>query len=182
MNKKQVLVSIALIILLIVAAICLLKPNKTINNEHKNASTVSNTNTSQIEQEQVAKTNKKTHDKTTLNLTVTANNRQENVKKANLYNSAAGLTMPLSAVSIASELPTNIQDKVTDIGNKGTIFMMQQLPNKLLIITENTNNIRHNIEFSEISLDNGHQVNTTLGYSDKMKDSLKINSVNQNGL
>lgn len=171
MNKKQVLIGIILIILLIVAAICLLKPNKTINNEPKNTSAVSNNNTLPSEQETVTKADKKTHDKTTLSLTVTANNPQKSVKKANLYNSAAGLTMPLSVVSMVSELPTNIQNKVTDIGNKGTIFMMQQLPNKLLIITENTDNIRHNIEFSEISLDNGHQVNTTLGYSDKMKDS-----------
>ena len=40
-----------------------------------------------------------------------------------------------------------------------------------MIIADNPANIRHSIEFTEISVNNGQLNTTTLGYSDKMEDS-----------
>ena len=93
------------------------------------------------------------------------------IKKANLYNSDNGVVVPLSTISIISTLPQNIQDKVLKIAETNNIFMTKRIKDKLLVITDNPDNIRHCIEFTEISINNGHQVKTTLGYNDKMKDS-----------
>ena len=91
------------------------------------------------------------------------------IKRANLYNSDS--VIPLSAISIVSSLPQNIQDKVSSIVSSNNVFMAKKSGDKLLIITDNPNNIRHCVEFIEISLKNGHQTKTTFGYNDKMKDS-----------
>mgnify|MGYP006988875729 CR=1 FL=1 len=88
-----------------------------------------------------------------------------------LYRSAAADSMPLSVLAAISDMPKTIQDKVSKIAEANNIYMMQKNNDKLIIITDNPSNIRHCVEFNEISLKNGHQIKTTLGYNDKFKDS-----------
>ncbi len=91
------------------------------------------------------------------------------VRKVNLYTTDS--LVPLSTISVISSLPKNIQDKVLQISQTNNIYMAKRKHDKLLIIADNPDNIRHCVEFIEISLKNGHQITTTLGYNDKMKDS-----------
>ena len=112
-----------------------------------------------------------------------ADNNEQDVKKAsieiedsylsktNLYNNGSGIDVPLSTIGLLSEMPQVIQEKVAAIAENNNIFMTKRHNDKLLIITDNPNNIRHCIEFNEISIKNGHQIKTTLGYNDKMQDS-----------
>lgn len=93
------------------------------------------------------------------------------VTKTNLYNDLPASALPLSAISIISELPQNIKDEVLKISETNNIYMIQPKKDKLLVVSENPENIRHNVEFTEISLHSGQQIKTTLGYNDKMKDS-----------
>lgn len=93
------------------------------------------------------------------------------VKKTNLYNEIPSSTLPLSAISEVANLPENIQNLVSQIISTNNIYMIQKHNNKVLIITNNPENLRHNVEFTEISLTNGQQTETTLGYNDKIKDS-----------
>lgn len=92
-------------------------------------------------------------------------------KNANLYKDPSSFSMPLSAIALVSELPHNIQAKVSKIAENNSIYMIQRNKDKIIIITDNPENIRHSIEFTEITLSNGHETKTTLGYNDKMKDS-----------
>ena len=78
--------------------------------------------------------------------------------------------MPLSAITLVSELPKNIQTKISKIAENNSIFMIQKNKDKIIIITDNPENIRHSIEFTEITISNGHETKTTLGYNDKIKD------------
>lgn len=93
----------------------------------------------------------------------------KNVRKVNLY--TTDTLMPLSTISVISSLPKNIQNKVLQISQTNNIFMAKKQHDKLLIIADNPDNIRHCVQFIEITLKNGHQITTTLGYNDKMKDS-----------
>lgn len=99
--------------------------------------------------------------------------KEENsiIRKTNLFNTDAGSTLPLSAISVLSSLPHTIQNKVEKISESNNIFMVQKYHDKLLIITDNPENIRHCVEFTEISIPTGQQRKTTLGYNDKIKDS-----------
>ena len=93
------------------------------------------------------------------------------IRKADLYNNPSASTMPLSAITLVSELPKNIQTKISKIAENNSIFMIQKNKDKIIIITDNPENIRHSIEFTEITISNGHETKTTLGYNDKIKDS-----------
>ena len=92
-------------------------------------------------------------------------------KKPNLYDLDASSSVPLSTIGIMSSLPENIQHKISDIAQSNNIFMTVKSRDNIIVITDNPNNIRHSVEFNEISLKNGHQVKTTLGYNDKINDS-----------
>ena len=96
---------------------------------------------------------------------------ENNIIHTNLYNDLSSTELPLSAITELSALPHNIQNVVYDISKNGNIYMIQKNHNKLLIIADNPENIRHSIEFTEVSLSNGHKIKTTLGYNDTMKDS-----------
>ncbi len=84
---------------------------------------------------------------------------------------SADSSIPLSTITVLSNLSDTIKDKVKSIADTKNIFLVQKNDNKLLVVTDNPDNIRHGVEFTEINITNGHQVKTTLGYSDKMHDS-----------
>ena len=80
--------------------------------------------------------------------------------------------LPISVISELSTLPENIQNTVLDISKSSDgVYMMKHKGNKVLLIVENQANLRHGVEFIEISVPNGHRTTTTFGYNDKMQDS-----------
>ena len=92
-------------------------------------------------------------------------------KKTDMFDDISSSAMPLSVITLIADLPTNIKDTIVTISKSHDIYMIQKHHDKLLIITNNPENIRHGIEFTELSLLNGHQSRTTLGYNDRIKDS-----------
>ncbi len=92
-------------------------------------------------------------------------------KRTNLYNNVSSSSLPLSVIAELSDVPEFVRGNVEKLSNLSNIYMAKKYGDKLFIITDNSANIRHNIEFIEISLINGHQVKTTLGYNDTIKDS-----------
>jgi len=97
--------------------------------------------------------------------------KDEKTVKTNLYNDLSSSVMPLSAIAELTTLPANIQNLVSDIAKTNNIYMISKNKDKLFIISDNPENIRHGIEFTEVTVSNGHQIKTTLGYNDMIKDS-----------
>ena len=93
------------------------------------------------------------------------------ITKTDLYDALPASSLPLSAISIISEQPENVKNSILKIAETNNIYMVQPKKDKLLVIADNPVNIRHGIEFTEISTINGQQIKTTLGYNDKMKDT-----------
>ena len=93
------------------------------------------------------------------------------LKKADLFDNTPSSALPLSAIAELANLPENIRHLVMNIAENNNIFMMKKYHDKLFVITDNPENIRHSVEFTEISLINGHKKNTTLGYNDRISDS-----------
>lgn len=100
---------------------------------------------------------------------------QKNVvleENANLYGEMPNGSLPLSAIAKTKSMPENIRSELDDIfQNNNIYYMTKKNSDTLIIVTDNNENIRHNIEFIELSLINGHITKTTLGYNDKMQDS-----------
>jgi len=94
----------------------------------------------------------------------------EFIKKANLHDNA-GTSLPLSVISDMANTSDFVRSNIEKISKSNNIYMTKKAGDKIIVITDNPANIRHNIEITEISLINGHQIKTTLGYNDKMKDS-----------
>ena len=81
-------------------------------------------------------------------------------------------SVPYSAIDEISNLPENVQNIVkTTADSKGSVYMVRKNGNKVFMIAENPANIRHGIEFVEISIPSGHKTTATFGYNDKIKDS-----------
>ena len=98
--------------------------------------------------------------------------KKNKIVYTNLYDDIPSSVLPLSAITQISSLPQNVQSVISDISKNSNIYMIQKNnKDKLLIISDNPDNIRHNITFTEVTVSNGHQVKTTLGYNDKMNDS-----------
>ena len=112
------------------------------------------------------------------------NGNTENVKHGNLFNSAPSSFVPLSAIAEITDLPENIKNEVNKvINNYNGILMLKRTKDKVVIIAENPENIRHGIDFVEISVPNGHKIVSTLGYNGKIKDAENdIWEYNQNQL
>lgn len=168
-NKKLILISAALICVLGISAVVYhnCKQQKEVTEETGKLKTVSESSVQQVQENTDLK--EKGSKKTILNASV--QQEESLTKKANLYDDIASSAIPLSAISAISDLPVNIQDAVTKIAENNNIYMIQKNNDKILVITDNPENIRHSIEFTEISLSNGHQTQTTLGYNDKISDS-----------
>lgn len=171
MNKKNIVLMIVIIICLIFACFTYIF--------------VRNNNFAQADnQESAAKKNdtvtikkdKSQSDVNKMNLVkeskkISEQNNENHIKKVNLYSNIPSSMLPLSGIAEIADLQPEIQNAVTSIAENNNIYMIQRSGNKLLIITDNPENIRHNIEFTEISLHNGHQIQTTFGYNDKISDS-----------
>jgi len=96
----------------------------------------------------------------------------EHVKKANLYSSLSNNALTLSGITELSKLSQNTQNNIHKItSDSNNIYYLKHQGDKIFLIIDNPSNLRHGIEFVEISDKNGHQIKTTLGYNDKMKDS-----------
>ena len=179
MDKRKSLIIISALCILGISAYCIINNGKTSNTaDYTNKSKVEQ-NESNVTKNKIAVKNNdvkqtKKSDKKSDNKQVTEQkneNNNENIVKANLYNDAPSSVIPLSAITELTSLPKTTQTLINDIIKSNNIYMIQKLNNKLLIISDNPENIRHSIEFTEISLSNGHQIKTTLGYNDKIKDS-----------
>ena len=181
-NKKNVFVFVFVVCLgILLLFITTTKLNKVelTNNQILNKNKISNKTDKNTEKniEQTAQhINKVTSTKVNGTIAVNVsekntNEQKSSVLKTDLFNSDTESTIPLSTISIISALPNNVKDKVKSIVSNNNVFMTKKLSDKILIITDNPENIRHSIEFIEISLNNGHQVKTTLGYNDKIADS-----------
>ena len=106
----------------------------------------------------------------------TLQNKKENIQvdkttlKADLFPNSNEI--PLSAIINFANISPESKNTVKQIiDSNNNIFFAKQRGDKLLLIVENQANIRHGIDFVEISLTNGHQTRSTLGYSDKIQDS-----------
>ena len=95
-----------------------------------------------------------------------------NVKNANLFNDTNYNNIPLSLISAVSDLPSNVQNKINNIINSSQeIYMIKNKPNKVMVVKENSSNIRHGIDFVEIDIPSGHQTVSTFGYNGKIGDA-----------
>ena len=100
------------------------------------------------------------------------------VDGVNLYSNLPNNVLPLSGIYELYDLSPEALNSVQGVINRSeNIYLVKKLDDKLMLVTENSENLRHGIDFVEISLANGHQTRTTLGYSDKMKDSNNDNWV-----
>lgn len=97
---------------------------------------------------------------------------KESIIKADLLADLPNNAFTLSGITELSKLPHNIQEDIKKIiNNSNNIYLLKKHGDKIYLVVDNPANLRHGIEFVEISAKNGHQVKTTLGYNDKMKDS-----------
>ncbi len=117
--------------------------------------------------EQKAQTNNSTVLKTA---SVQINTGYETIK-TDMHNDISTNNLPVSAVAELTGLPENIKHAVCNIAENTPVYMVQKINNKIFVIAENSDNIRHGVDFVEISVPNGHQSVTTLGYNGKIKDS-----------
>ena len=174
MSKKKILI-IASILCIAGYGIFELFSNKEENTNTNNEVSVEYKNTSTTKK---IKTDKKSNDKPN-KIQSSSNNKESKTKKqdnklikeTNLYKETSSSVIPLSAITELSGLPASIRNTVDIITRTNNIYMVQRHNDKIFIISDNHENIRHGIDFVEISLVNGQHTQTTLGYSDKMKDS-----------
>ena len=175
MEKKKIIIAVAICVLLAGSLSLLMRNSKKITNDVKNIKTQEDT---------VNDVKKPSEEKSKPNLSENSNKAEKqsdsnassltknSVKTSNMYNNIPESMMPLSAISETAGQPQNVKDSVNKLlENSNGIYMVKNTGNKLIVVTDNPSNIRHGIDFVEISLKSGHQIATKLGYSDKMKDS-----------
>lgn len=93
------------------------------------------------------------------------------VRKTDLYGNLSGESLPLSAIDVISHLPSNIKNTVSKvIETSNGVYFVEKDEDKVLLVIDDITNIRHNIEFVEVSLNNAHMKKTTFGYNDKIND------------
>lgn len=178
MDKKKIIICAAIVFSVVFLTYKYLNKECVSNiKTNKGISSVSEQNISTVDKtdkiDAIDKKNKKSVIKKEIKNQTEQDNtaKDDKVVKANLYNEMSSSVMPLSAITELGNLPQNIQTLVSDIAKSGNIYMLNKIKDKLLIISDNPENIRHGIEFTEVSITNGHQIKTTLGYNDKIKDS-----------
>ena len=178
MNKKKVL---SVVVVAVVAIFCSLYfTNKKEESDIQTNIGVNNKEITQKSQDKNidkkhAKAEKKDIVKTDIDSQVL---NKEIIKKedkyltiTNMYNDIPSSALPLSAISLISECSDDVQSSILKIAETNNIYMIQPKKNKLLVISDNPSNIRHSVEFTEISINNSQQIKTTFGYNDKIKDS-----------
>ena len=171
MEKKK-LVGVSVAVIAILCAGLLIKPQK--NNELPNLDiSVQNGTKNLSKSNNKQNTDKKLINKAQKNKeTETTVSQKEKIIKGNLLSELPNNAFTLSGITEFSKLPHNIQNNIKKIINdSNNIYLLKKQGEKVYLVTDNPANLRHGIEFIEISTNNGHQVKTTLGYNDKMKDS-----------
>lgn len=180
MNKKKVLIVVAAAAVAIFCSFYFTDKKEAddiqSNIEEKNEMVLtSHDKNSQLKDVKTDKTDKKNLKKSDDNLKTLNNEdkikKDKFITKTNMHNDIPSSALPLSAISIISEYSDDIQSSIVKIADTNNIYMVQPKKNKLLIISDNPSNIRHSVEFTEISTINSQQVKTTFGYNDKIKDS-----------
>ena len=171
--KKKVTILSVLILLTVILAFFGYKNtfNKDVNNNSvKHSEKISSTETNnEVKEHNVSFKNQSKAEKQAQKITSVENDNF--IKKTDLCNDETYYNAPLSVITEISELPNNVQTEVKLIAKSSNLYMIQKTHDKIIIITDNPDNIRHGIGFTEISLKNNQKSQTTLGYSDKMKDS-----------
>ena len=166
MNKKFLIAGSVIIAAAVLCSVPFLLKNSSFEE------TVGETKINSETSKKVSKPVKLSADKTALKSKSKNNNNDEKEEsvKTNLYGDTN--TVPLSAITQITGISPeakNAVKKITDSQNN--IFLAKKKGDKLILVVENQENFRHGIDFIEISLANGHQTRSTLGYSDKMQDS-----------
>ena len=93
------------------------------------------------------------------------------IKKTDLYGNLQSMSLPLSAIDVISGLPSNIKNTVSKvIETSNGVYLVERDKDKVLLVVDDIANIRHNIEFVEVSLNNAHMKKTTFGYNDRIND------------
>lgn len=100
------------------------------------------------------------------NLSETENNKKKCnvieqkvfVKKTNLFSNADNNSIPLSAIYEISTLPENIQKFFENIVENSNIYFVKNSSNKCFALIDNPDDIRHGLEFIEISLAHPHNI------------------------
>jgi len=177
MKKKTILAIAVLIVMAIVCSYCLLKDqNKSVTSDaddnNKTNKLVISDQINKIKNDNKLQENKqKELVKSSVFKKAGVQKEDKFVTKTDLYNDILPSAFPLSAISIISEMPENVKESVLKLAETNNIYMIQPKKDKLLVIVDNPANIRHGVEFIEISTVSGQQTKTTLGYNDKMNDS-----------
>lgn len=164
MNKKFLIAGGVIVVAAALCAVPFMVKND--SSQEVNETKINNEKT-----QKVSKPIKPSADKTKIsNESKNLSTEKEEVVITNLYSDTN--MIPLSAITQIAEISPEAKaavKKVTDTQNN--VFLAKRKGDKLILVVENQENIRHGIDFIEISLSNGHQTRSTLGYSDKMQDS-----------
>ena len=177
MEKKRIYAIATVLVVAVVCTYCLInKQDGIVPKNAENNKTGEVIKTEQVEtvkesKKHYYKADKEESVKTGVVKNLSTRKEDKFITKTNLHNEMLPSALPLSAISIISELPKNVKESVLKIAETSNIYMIQPKREKLLVITDNPANIRHGVEFIEISTISGQQTKTTLGYNDKMKDS-----------
>lgn len=176
MNKKKITICIAVILGIFTGLLFFNKGTNEVTTEENNKiiqqkNNEQNTKTETADKKSPTNQNEETQVKQVTISKDVSLPKEENTK-ANLFNDLSGSAIPFSAINEISELPENIRN-VVSAAAKSTdgVYMLKHRGNKVIMIVDNQSNLRHGIEFVEISVPSGHRTTTTLGYNDKMRDS-----------
>lgn len=173
MEKKKIISIIVAVCIAVLFIFCLLNKNSK-SSENINTETLHNTDeygTQNIAKDNMQEKETINKDKTLPKQASIEKNEQSTTKTIEISTELPNDKIPFSAINILYSVSPVVKQKLAKIAETNNIYMVQNTGNKLLIVTDNPANIRHGIEFTEISLSNGHQTKTTLGYNDKMQDS-----------
>ncbi len=171
MEKKKLLVLSALLVLAGAAAFYTLNPKSADKADITQENIQAEENIE--EQNVISKTDNENANidskATVINATATKTNLTQ---KTDLYNDIPSGDFPLSGISELAGASNDVKAAVKNIiDNSQCIYLVKRHGERLLLITDNPENLRHGVDFVEVSLKTGHQTRTTLGYSDKMQDS-----------
>ena len=170
MDKKKIVALVALAAAFCLIPFCIKEANKTDKTDIQTQE-----NQEEIEfsnNEDMQKSKESATEQTTTKGAIVKGEveKTENAKRTNTYD--LSMNAPLCAISVLADLPANIQDIVKkNIDNFSETYMVKRIGDRILLVSENSDNIRHGIDFVEVSTITGHQTRTTLGYNGKIKDS-----------
>ena len=166
MEKKKIVIGIAAAVVACLCAVPFLFKNEVAENSvkenTKNAETVQKVNKKSVTKN-VVKEIKKTDSSNT------KEQKDEKIIKTDLYSDSNAI--PFSVITQLADITPDAKKTLEQIAESNNVYMINKKSDKLLLVIENPGNIRHGVDFVEISLKNGHQTRSTLGYSDKMQDS-----------